>query len=226
MKIAVRRGHNSEAIGARALLIEEVEGEKVKDAVVKYLKIAGQEVLDVSPGPMGTNEDLAYGVNKANNAGVDLFVSIHFNKAYDHYDGAIGSECWTIGPGNATNIAQRIVNELAEAGFKNRGVKHSRYYELRKTVASAIIVETCFVEASKDVELYKRLGPDEIGRRIAEGIVGHEIKAPKPSTEDKKDIYRIKVDGKQIGAYSQVDNLYNVAKENWGSAKEIDIERV
>lgn len=227
MKIAIRRGHNSQATGARALIIEEVEAEKVKNSVIKYLKEAGHDVLDVSPGAMAVDPDLAYGVSKANNANVDLFVSIHFNKAYDKYNGAIGTECWTIGPGNATNIAGRITNSISSLGFKNRGVKHSRLYELKHTRMSAIIVETCFVEATKDVELYKQVGYDAIGKKIAEGIHGSEIKISTPAPSNNgKDIYRIKVDGKQIGAYSQVDNLYNVAKENWGTAKDIDIERV
>ena len=227
MKIAIRRGHNSQATGARKLIIEEQEAEKIKDVVVKYLRGAGHSVLDVSPGPMGESADLAYGVNKANEANVELFVSIHFNKAYDSYNGAIGTECWTIGPGGATNIANRIVNNIGSLGFKNRGVKHSRLYELRNTKMSAIIVEVCFVEATKDVELYKQIGYDAIGKKIAEGIHGSAIKANTPATNNSgKDMYRIKVDGKQIGAYSQVDNLYNVAKDNWGTAKDINIERV
>ena len=35
----------------------------------------------------------------------------------------------------------------------------------------AMIVETCFVEATEDVELYRKLGPDTIGKVIAEAIV-------------------------------------------------------
>lgn len=35
----------------------------------------------------------------------------------------------------------------------------------------SMIVETCFVEATEDVELYKKLGPDAIGKAIAEAIV-------------------------------------------------------
>ena len=226
MKIAIRRGHNSQATGARKYLVEEVEAEKIKDVVIKQLKNAGHSVLDVSPSPMGTNEDLAYGVNKANSAGVDLFVSIHFNKAYDNYEGAIGTECWTIGPGNATTIATRIVNNVAGLGFKNRGVKHRGLYELKHTRMSAIIVEVCFVEATKDVELYRKLGVETIGKKIAEGIHGATIASSSSESSNNKSLYRIKVDGKQIGAYSEVDNLYKVAKDNWGTAKDIDIERV
>ena len=39
----------------------------------------------------------------------------------------------------------------------------------------AMIVETCFVEATEDVALYKRLGPDAVGKKIAESIVNGSL---------------------------------------------------
>ena len=67
--------------------------------------------------------------------------------------------------------AQRVVNALASLGFKNRGQKiRTGLYELRNTKMKAMIVETCFVEATEDVALYKRLGSDKIGQTIAEAI--------------------------------------------------------
>ena len=38
-----------------------------------------------------------------------------------------------------------------------------------------MIIEVCFVEATKDVELYKKLGADKIGKAIAEGILNKNI---------------------------------------------------
>ena len=38
----------------------------------------------------------------------------------------------------------------------------------------AMIVETCFVEATEDVALYKRLGPDAVGKKIAESIANNK----------------------------------------------------
>ena len=39
----------------------------------------------------------------------------------------------------------------------------------------AMIVEVCFVEATEDVNLYKKLGADAIGKAIAEAIVNKKI---------------------------------------------------
>ena len=171
MKIAVRGGHCPKVPGARGILDELTEDRKVKDAVIKYLKQLGNEVLDVTPPDSisTSSADLAYGVNKANDWGADLFVSIHFNKAYDSYNGALGSEVCVY---STHEIAQRVVDALGDLGFKNRGQKvRTGLYELRNTSMKSMIVETCFVEATDDVALYRKLGPDAIGKVIAEAIV-------------------------------------------------------
>ncbi|AEB77625.1 peptidoglycan hydrolase (plasmid) [Clostridium botulinum BKT015925] len=179
MKIAVRGGHNFKAMGASGLISETHEDRKVKDAVIKYLKSSGCSVLDVTPGNVDRNTDLNYGVSKANEWDADLFISIHFNNAYTSYNGAIGTETWT-NLNNATGkaIAQRITNNIASLGFKNRGVKdgiNAKLFEIRKTSMSAIIVEVCFVEATEDIEIYNKNGVDIIGKTIAESILNTSI---------------------------------------------------
>ena len=171
-KIAARGGHTELCTGASALIDELTEDRKVTAAVIKYLRELGNEVLDVTPPVNYTSdeyEDLAYGVNKANEWGADLFVSFHFNKAYDSYNGSLGSEVCVY---STHEIAQRVVDALEELGFKNRGQKvRTNLYELKHTNMKAMIVETCFIEATEDVDLYKKLGVDIIGKSIAEAIV-------------------------------------------------------
>ncbi len=185
MKIAVRGGHNYLATGCEGLINEVVEDRKVKDSVIKYLKQLGHTVLDVTPGNMDRDSDLIYGVNKANNWGAELFISIHFNKAYNSYNGAIGAECLVYSKtDNITldeQVATRIQNALDGLGFtgpenKSRGVKENKeLYELRATKMASIIIETCFVEATEYVALYKKLGHDKIGQTIAEAISNKKI---------------------------------------------------
>lgn len=185
MKIAVRGGHNFQATGCEGLINEVVEDRKVKDSVIKYLSLLGHEVLDVTPGNMDRDSDLVYGVSRANNWGADLFISIHLNKAYSSYTGKIGAECLVYSKtDNITldeQVATRIQNALDGLGFtgpnnKSRGVKEDKeLYELRATKMASIIVEVCFVEATEDVALYKKLGPDLIGKRIAEAISNKKL---------------------------------------------------
>ena len=186
MKIAVRGGHIPKVTGARGLIDELTEDRKVKDSVIKYLRQLGCNVLDVTP-PDNTstlNGDLSYGVNKANNWGADLFISIHFNKAYDSYNGVLGTEVCVHSP---FDTAQRVVNGLASLGFKNRGQKvRNNLYELNRTKMKAMIIEVCFVEAIGDVVSYKEVGYDLIGKTIAESITNKNINNSniKPTVND------------------------------------------
>ena len=175
MKIAVRGGHVPKVTGASKFIDELTEDRKVKDSVIRHLKLLGCDVLDVTPPDyiFTLNGELSYGVNKANNWGADLFVSIHFNKAYDNYNGSLGSEVCVYSP---FDIAQRIVDSLASLGFKNRGQKvRNNLYELKHTKMKAMIIEVCFVEATEDVALYKKLGHDLIGKTIVEAIANNNI---------------------------------------------------
>ena len=178
MKIAVRGGHVPKFTGANKFIDELTEDRKVKNSVIMYLDQLGCDVLDVTP-PDNTNSlhnDLSYGVNKANSWGADLFISIHFNKAYDIYNGCLGSEVCVY---SNFDIAQRVVNGLAKLGFKNRGQKvRNNLYELNHTKMKAMIIEVCFVEATGDVVLYKELGHDLIGKTIAEAITNRNNSIP------------------------------------------------
>ena len=190
MKIAIRRGHNRKAIGSVGLVNEVIENENILKPTINYLKQLGHEVLDVSPSDMDSDSDLAYGVNKANTWGADLFVSIHCNKAHNSYNGAIGTEAYVYSKSDAfkdEEVAQRIVNKLGSLGFKNRGVKEGAYYELKNTKMNAVIIECFFVEATEDVALYKRLGADKLGKAIAEGIANKVV----PTTTASDKMYRV-----------------------------------
>ena len=175
MKIAVRGGHCPRVPGASKFLDELTEDRKVKDSVIKYLRQLGHEVFDVTPPDTtnSSNADLSFGIIKANTYNVDLFVSIHFNKAYDVYNDFLGSEVCVYSP---FDIAQRVVNGLVFLGFKNRGQKvRTGLYELKNTNMKAMIIEVCFVESVSDVALYKKLGHDTIGKTIAECIANKKI---------------------------------------------------
>ena len=175
MKIAVRGGHCPKVPGASKFIDELTEDRKVKDSVIKYLRKLGHDVLDVTPpdNTSSSSVDLSNGVNRANLFGADLFVSIHFNKAYDVYNGFLGSEVCVYSP---FDIAQRVVNGLASLGFKNRGQKvRNGLYELKHTNMKAMIIEVCFVESIADVGLYKKLGHDTIGKTIAESIANKKV---------------------------------------------------
>lgn len=96
--------------------------------------------------------------------------------------------------------AKRVVDNLGKLGFKNRGIKNNKnLYELKYTIMKAMIVEVCFVEAVKDVELYKTLGYDKIGKNIAEGLIGKEIvEENKPNISITKPLWQESISGKEV----------------------------
>ena len=210
MKIAIRGGHCPKVTGASALIDELTENRKVKDAAIKYLKQLGHDVLDVTPldETSTSSEDLAYGVNKANSWGADLFASIHFNKAYPSYTGALGSEVCVY---SNFDVAQRVVDGLGSLGFKNRGQKvRTNLYELKNTKMKSMIIEVCFVEATEDVDLYKKLGPDVIGQNIAESIANNKIEEPVSTTNNEGEEIFFRV---IAGSFSNRDNAEIRKKE-------------
>ena len=225
-KYAIRGGHNYQSTGAHALLDEVAEDRLVKDATIKYLKLTGDETVDATPGNCTQSVDLRFGTDTANNTKADLFVPEHFNKAYDKYVGAIGSEIW-INPGNAKSIqvGTRILNNLEALGFKNRGLKDGmtqhRLHDIRQSHMAAVLVETCFVEATEDVRIYKLVGADRVGKAIAEGIVGHAINigAPVttietvtllavPKTRVNNSVAQLQTELNRQGAHLKVDGFY------------------
>ena len=219
MKIAVRGGHNFKAKGALGIIDETIENRKVYKALIKYLNIAGHNVIDVTPGDCDVNTDLYLGVQKAKENNSELFLSIHFDKAYDKYEGPLGTGTWIYGRGGKAEIyAKRIADNLSKGtGLKNRGVKeNSKLYELRKTSMPAVLVEVCFCEATEDVRIYREKGPDLIGKLIAEAINEKEIEEnikPEGQEDSLKEKFLKSTNAKAIANLDPRDNPSSIYKD-------------
>ena len=222
MRIGVRGGHTELCSGAVGIINELTEDRKVKDAVISKLKSLGHTVIDCTPPKNYTSDqgvDLSYGVSKANSNGVDLFVSIHFNNCYDTYNGALGTEVCVY---RENSTAQNIVNSLATLGFKNRGQKvRTGLYELRATNMTAVIIETCFVEATEDVRIYKSVGVDAVANAIVKGITGKTVSGGSTGGAGNTDKPAVKTHLRDFQA--AYNNTYgkNIAVDGiWGSETE------
>lgn len=178
MRIGIRAGHTIASPGASGILNETTEARKIKSEVINILKNYA-DIIDLQPPEnMYYPDELNYGINLANSSNLDLAFSIHLNNAYNSYNGALGTET-LIYPGNsAKSIATKIVNNLADLGFVNRGViERSDLGELRSSKAPWIIIEVCFVEATKDVSVYNNAGYKNLAEAIASGIVNTDNKS-------------------------------------------------
>lgn len=190
MRIGGRSGHNPLAPGACGIIDETTEDRKIFLSSKKYLEKLNQ-FIDCYPGNMNNaNTELIWGISKANSNNVELFYSVHLNKAYNSYDGVIGAEIWLhpIASTETKDKANLILKNLEQLGFTNRGIKYSNELaELNSTNMEAMIIECFFCEATGDVNLYKKLGADELGFAIANGIDKRVKKE-----NNKKEVYDMK----------------------------------
>lgn len=182
MRIVISSGHGLYVRGAVGYIDEVNEARKVVPKVAEFLAAAGHSVKtfndDVS---RSQNENLERIVNYHNSQQRDLDVSVHFNDSDGNTSKPLGTECYY---GSPVDIAEQVTEEIAVAsGLKDRGAKNgSGLYFIRHTTAPAILVEVCFVNSSKDCDLY-RTHFDAICRGIASALImgsGEPEPGPEP----------------------------------------------
>lgn len=148
-KYVINAGHTKlgKGTGAVGLLNESIETRKIVCELMSLLADTKHEIIPAIFDKSDNN--LKEAVNLANNEKADLFISVHLNAG-----GGQGSECYTW-KGNKVKQASSILTNLEKIGFKNRGIKNgSHLYVIKNTKATAILVECCFVDNTKDKEKY------------------------------------------------------------------------
>ena len=217
MKINIHAGHNPAnkvACGAVGLLDESTENRNVVKELKAILEAEGHIVYDCTCDNGTSVSDVINKIAAKSNANeVDLDISIHFNSGANDKVGngkSTGTECLIYNTSNNKDvIAKRICANIAQLGFKNRGVKiRTDLSILKKTKASCILVECCFVDDKDDVKLYN---PKSMAKSIAQGILNKTI-------EDKKDntYYRVVAGSytNYANAEAQIKNLENKGIKN------------
>ena len=108
---------------------------------------------------------------KANNAGVDFFISIHRNSfPTDNEVSGVESLVYDLS-GIKYQMAQDINDQLEAIGFVNLGVKaRPNLVVLRRTRMPAVLVEVGFIDSNVDNRLFDD-NFDDIAQAIASGIL-------------------------------------------------------
>ena len=173
----VHAGHNFKVPGASGIFSETEEDRKVKDAVISKLRQLGHTVYDCTDNDGATqSQNLTNIVRNCNAHNVDLDISIHFNAS----DGnGHGTEVYLYGNGKHREAGERIVEEIAKLGFRNRGVKDgSRLYVVTNTKALALLIECCFCDNAEDARIYNA---EAMAAAIVKGITGQTVKPIHPA---------------------------------------------
>ena len=163
MSVAISSGHGLKIRGASGYIDEVDQARRVVPEVVRLLRHKGCEVFeghDDTSTDQATNLSLICDWHNSRPAH-HLDVSCHFN-AYVTTDEPMGVEVCFV---SQEDFAERMSAAIAEAGkLKDRGEKYRDGLAfLNNTIAPAILLECCFVDSSRDAELYTK-NFSEIGR--------------------------------------------------------------
>ena len=144
-----------------ALDLKEVDiNIAVAQKLQALLEEAGHEVIYIHAGEL-------YEITAASNeAGADLFVSIHCNSAANAE--AAGTETFYFAASrNGRSLATLVDAELVGLGLDDRGTKSNSLYVTKNTDAVAILVELGFLS---NMDEGARLGSEEFQQDAAEAI--------------------------------------------------------
>ena len=127
---------------------------------------------------------------KANNAGVDLFVSIHRNSfPVDNEVEGVERLVYDLS-GLKYEMAQNINEQLEGVGFVNLGVKaRPNLVVLKRTKMPAVLVEVGFINSDTDNQLFDDNFQD-IAQAIADGILD-TLESNGLIQEEKVPVYRV-----------------------------------
>lgn len=157
-------GADTGAIGCGKL--EQNLTREVGSKVIAKLQSLGHTVVNCTVDYASTlSESLAARVNKANNAGGDLYICIHFNASNGQ---GHGTEVFTYN-GKELPQARNTLNNIVALGYTNRGIKSANLYVINHTNMNAMLIECCFIDNASDMSKYNA---ENFANAIVKGLVG------------------------------------------------------
>ncbi|MBE3555565.1 MAG: N-acetylmuramoyl-L-alanine amidase [Firmicutes bacterium] len=165
----------------------------------------------------------------ANQKQADAFLSIHINagggsgfESYRYSGQGVSPE--TVAFQSAFH--QEMATFYAQYTFPDRGMKTADFAVLRETKMKAVLSENLFIDQPTDAQFLQahlQLIGDATARALATALHLSPVSSPPPAPTA---LYRVLVDGEQIGAYAQIENILRAVSEYLGSAREIRIQRI
>lgn len=221
MKIMLDGGHGYNTPGKRTIdgtmrewEFNSVVANYVKETLSQY---QGVEVLFAHDPTGKVDISLTKRTTYANQAGADVYVSIHANAFGSGWNSANGIETFVYksNPQVARNLANLVQKKLIELTKRsNRGVKTADFAVLRETNMTAILVECGFMTNKEEAALlkadsYRR----KCGQAIAEALIEfYNLKEKpqprKPTAPGKSGLFKV-----QVGAFGEEANAERLAAE-------------
>ena len=167
-KIGIDIGHNvAYDSGAFSFRDENELNRLVGNLVISKLRESGFEVVNCTPRVASSLKDsLSQRCNTANNANVDLFISIHHNAG-----GGEGAEALVYTDGLGSQVGAAVLEEIHQLGYRNRGIKYMpNLFVLRHTSMPAVLIECAFVDNRNDMNKYNHI---DMAEALVRGIANY-----------------------------------------------------
>lgn len=168
-------------------------------------------------------------VSKANKNNVDIVISCHHNAGIK---GGVGGGLEIYRYTNSQKFTKQMQKELYNSIVKETGnkgnratpLKEANFYILKYTTSPAVLIEFGFMDSMTDIF---EIAEKDWAEKCAMGVVNWLIRQfnLKKKEKEENDIYRLIVNGKQIGAFKDINNILKNVKQNI-SSDEIIIRKI
>lgn len=233
IKVVIDAGHGGKDPGALDNGIKEKD--IVLDVAKQVLKYLKKHYPEIDPRLTRDSDkfvELGDRTDLANEWKADAFVSIHVNGASAKSANGYESYIYLSDDENSNSYAlqkqldKRLALLWMDNNRKNRGSKKANYHVLREFKGASVLVELGFISNAKDAELLKQAEfLDKNAELIVSGIASYFGLVKSGSV--KQPVYRVFVDGSQVGAYSDPDNVaQSVLKAVESGKQSINLELV
>jgi len=194
---------------------------------VLLLKYENVKVIRLDDVTGKADIPLSERVTKANKNNVDITISCHHNAGIT---GGVGGGLEIYRYTNSQKFTKQMQKELYDSILKETGnkgnratpIKEADFYILKYTTSPAVLIEFGFMDSKSDI--YK-IAQNAWAEKCARGVVNWLIKHFNLKKKQEKNIYRFILNGKQIGAFTNLDNILKNVKQHIGS-DEIIIRKI
>lgn len=222
MKIMIDPGHGGRDTGAVGNGLQEKDVTLTIAGHIRDFLLDEYKNVDIR---MTRDSDVFVALSEraemANQWNADYFMSIHVNAG-----GGTGFESYihttrTTGSVQAQDVIHPAIINAIEV--RDRGKKDANFAVLRETRMPAILTENLFVDHLNDAVLLK--DPSFL-QLIARGhVTGLEQAFHLEKNSSSNTLYRVIVDGTQVGAYEQHQNILDEVEKHLGTANEIKLRK-
>lgn len=179
MKIAIDAGHGLHTSGKRCLKsIDKNEtrewflNDRIADKLCNMLKSYDVEVIRVDDTTGATDVSLSKRCTVANNAGANIYISIHHNVGVNGGNGG-GTQVYYYSSNKqraveAELLYKHIVNTTGLIGNRSEKVIKNAFYVLKNTKMAAFLIENGFMDSTTDTPI---ILSDTHAEKTAKGIL-------------------------------------------------------